>query len=383
MTKETATKLDSTSMKTRKLGGTGPIVSLLGLGCMGMSDLYGPADRKESLATIHEALEAGINLLDTGDFYGMGHNELLIHEALQGNKREKAILSVKFGALRGPNGQWLGTDCRPQAMQNFLAYSLKRLGTDYIDVYRPARVDPAVPIEETVGAMADMVKAGYIRHIALSEAGADTIRRAHKVHPIVDVQLEYALMTRGIEESILPVCKELNISVTAYGVLTRGLLGGHWKAKHKFAKGDFRGFSPRFSGENLPHNLAMVEALRAIANEKGKTVAQLAIAWVLSQGDLMVPLIGARKRERLQEALQALSVTLSNEDRKRMEAAVPHAEVAGTRYPQQMMDHLDSEKLTLGNNMLPILLRSWMTFRTRNAFAKANGLRVRNRFLCI
>ena len=218
-------------MQARQLGARGPRVSALGLGCMGMSGMYGPADRAESIATIHAALEAGITLLDTGDFYGMGHNEMLIGEALKGAKREGALVSVKFGALRDPAGGWIGYDARPAAVKNFLAYSLQRLGLDYIDIYRPARLDPSVPIEETVGAIAEMVKAGYVRYIGLSEVGAATIRRAAAVHPISDLQIEYSLISRGIEDGILAACRELGIGITAYGVLSRGLISGHWRKR--------------------------------------------------------------------------------------------------------------------------------------------------------
>ncbi|GHO64984.1 aldo/keto reductase [Ktedonobacter sp. SOSP1-52] len=331
-------------MKTRTLGTTGPQVSLLGLGCMGMSDLYGPADENESIATIHAALEAGITLLDTGDFYGMGHNELLLRQALQGRKREQAIISVKFGALRDPAGGWSGNDGRPAAVKNFLAYTLRRLGTDYIDIYRPARVDPTVPIEETIGAIADMVKAGYVRHIGLSEASAQTIRRAAMIHPISDLQIEYSLLSRSLEENILPTCRELGIGITAYGVLSRGLLSGHWSKERDMAAGDFRGFSPRFMGENLDHNLALVEALRSIAEARGVTVAQIAIAWVLSRGSDIVPLIGARRRERLTEALGALDLQLTTADLSQIERAVPAGAAAGSRYDESQMHHLDSER---------------------------------------
>jgi aryl-alcohol dehydrogenase-like predicted oxidoreductase len=332
-------------MKTRTLGKTGPTVSALGLGCMGMSpDFYGPAEEAEGIATIHAALDAGITLIDTGDFYGSGHNELLIRAALKGRKRENAILSVKFGALREPGGGFGGYDGRPAAMKNFLAYSLKRLGTDYIDIYRPSRVDPAVPIEDTIGAMADMVKAGYIRHIGLSEMGAETIRRAHKVHPIVDLQIEYSLFTRTIETEILPTLRELGIGVTAYGVLSRGLLSGTWSKERSAGETGFRARSPRFSGENLDRNLALVEALRAIADEKGVTVAQAAIGWVLSRGEDIVPLIGARTRDRLTESLGALDVRLSAGELARMEQAVPLGAAAGDRYDRWGMSMLDSEK---------------------------------------
>jgi aryl-alcohol dehydrogenase-like predicted oxidoreductase len=333
-------------MIARTLGSSGPQVSALGLGCMGMSDLYGPSDRSESIATVHAALEAGITLLDTGDFYGMGHNEMLLREALHGRARDSVLISVKFGGMRDPAGGWVGIDARPAAVKNFLTYSLRRLGTDYIDIYRPARVDPAVPIEETVGAIADMVKAGYVRHIGLSEAGAGTIRRAHAVHPIVDLQIEYSLISRGVEDAILPTCRELGIAITAYGVLSRGLISGHWSKERGAAGTDFRAHSPRFSGENLDHNLALVEALRAVAQASGVTVAQAAIAWVLSRGADIVPLIGARRRDRLAEALAALDLNLSAGDLAAIERAVPPGAAAGDRYVAQQMANLDSERNT-------------------------------------
>lgn len=331
-------------MLMRSLGATGVTVSALGLGCMGMSDYYGPADRTESIATIHAALDAGITLLDTGDFYGMGHNELLLHEALAGQRRENAFIAVKFGALRSPDGNFIGFDGRPAAVKTSLAYTLKRLGTDYIDLYQPARVDPTVPIEETVGAISEMVQAGYIRHIGLSEAGTDTIRRAHAVHPISWLQIEYSLFDRGIEAQILPTVRELGIAVTAYGVLSRGLLSGHWSKERSLVAQDGRGHLPRFSGENLNRNLLLVEALRQIAQEHNATVSQLAIAWVLSRGNDIIPLIGARRRDRLNEALGGLNLHLSEEELARIEAAVPPDAVAGDRYHAEQMAMLDSEK---------------------------------------
>jgi aryl-alcohol dehydrogenase-like predicted oxidoreductase len=331
-------------MLTRRLGSSGPTVSALGLGCMGMSDLYGPADRGESLATIYAALDAGITLLDTGDFYGAGHNELLISEALQGRARDSVTISVKFGALRGPQRDWLGYDGRPAAVKNFLAYTLQRLGTDHVDVYRLARVDPAVPIEETVGAIAELVHAGYVRQIGLSEAGEDTIRRAAAVHPISDLQIEYSLLSRGIEATILPACRELGIAITAYGVLSRGLLSGHWSRDRDVTAGDFRSFSPRFQGANLDRNLALVEELRGVAEEQGATVAQVAIAWTLAQGEDIVPLVGARRRDRLAEALGALDLELTRDDVERIEAAIPHGAAAGERYAGSQMAQLDSER---------------------------------------
>lgn len=334
------------TINTRSLGSTGPTVSAIGLGCMGMSDLYGPADEAESIATIHAALDAGVTLLDTGDFYGMGHNEMLIRRALEGRRREDVVISVKFGAQRGPDGQWLGYDARPQAVKSALAYTLRRLGTDYVDVYRPARLDPNVPIEDTVGAIAEMIGAGYVRHLGLSEMGAETIRRAHAVHPVADLQIEYSLLSRGIEGEILPACRELGVAVTAYGVLSRGLLSGHWSRERGSAPGDFRAHSPRFQGENLERNLALVEALRGVAEARGATVAQAAIAWVLSRGEDVVPLVGARRRDRLDEALGALELELSAEDLATIERAVPAGAAAGERYAPQQMAMLDSERGT-------------------------------------
>jgi aryl-alcohol dehydrogenase-like predicted oxidoreductase len=330
-------------MDTRKLGSTGPTVSALGLGCMGMSDFYGPTDRSESIATIHAALDAGITLLDTGDFYGMGHNEMLIGEALKGISRDRFQISVKFGALRGPDRSWLGYDSRPPAVRTFLSYSLQRLGVDHIDIYRPARLDPSVPIEETVGAIADLIKAGYIRHIGLSEVGSETIRRAHKVHPIADLQIEYSLISRGIESDILKTCRELGIGVTAYGVLSRGLISGHW-SKDGSRAGDFRGMSPRFQAGNVDANLALVEKLRAIAQEVGVSPAQLAIAWVAAQGNDIVPLVGARRRDRFTEALGALNAKLSPAHLAGLANAFPPGVAAGERYPEAQLAHMDSER---------------------------------------
>jgi pyridoxine 4-dehydrogenase len=310
---------------------------------MGMSDFYGPADRQESIATLHAALDAGITLLDTGDFYGMGHNEMLIGEALQGRARDQVLLSVKFGALRDADKAFLGYDSRPAAVKNFLAYSLQRLRTDHVDIYRPARLDPSVPIEDTIGAIAEEIKAGRVRHIGLSEVGAATIRRAHAVHPITDLQIEYSLLSRGIENEILPTCRELGIGITAYGVLSRGLISGHWSKDRATAK-DFRAMSPRFQGDNLDHNLALVEALRGVAEARGVSVAQIAIAWVLSRGADIVPLVGARRRDRLQEALGALSVTLTAHDLATIEAAIPAGAAAGARYPEAQLAHMDSER---------------------------------------
>jgi aryl-alcohol dehydrogenase-like predicted oxidoreductase len=330
-------------MDQRRLGATGPMVSALGLGCMGMSDFYGPADRTESLATLHAAMDAGVTLLDTGDFYGMGHNEMLIGEALRGRDRDRVVVSVKFGALRDMAGGFHGFDARPAAVKSFVAYSLRRLGLDHIDIYRPARLDPAVPIEDTIGAIADLVKAGLVRHIGLSEVGAATIRRAAAVHPIVDLQIEYAIITRGIEDSILPACRELGVAITAYGVLARGLIGGRWRPGATVS-GDFRVHSPRFQLGAVEHNLALVEALRAVADAKGITVAQLAIAWVAAQGPDIIPLFGARRRDQLDEALGSLAVALTADDLAAIERAAPRGAAVGDRYPTAMLAQMDSER---------------------------------------
>ena len=331
-------------MITRSLGYNGPEVSAIGLGCMGMSDFYGPADEVESIATIHAALDAGMNLIDTGDYYAMGDNEMLIREALRGRNRDQAVISVKFGALRDPSGGWVGVDGRPVAVRNFLAYSLRRLGTDHIDIYRLGRYNPEVPIEETVGAIAEMVEAGYVRYVGLSEVGAETIRRAHATHPISDLQIEYSLISRGIEDEILPTCRELGIGITAYGVLSRGLLSGHWSKDRQAAPTDLRSHMPRFNAENLDRNLELVEALRSVGEARGASVAQVAIAWVLSRGEDIVALVGARTRERLAESLGAIELELSAEDLGAIEAAVPVGSAAGGRYDERQMAILDSER---------------------------------------
>lgn len=330
-------------MNHLQLGKIGPQVGALGLGCMGMSDVYGPADRDESIATIHAALEAGVTLIDTGDFYAMGHNELLIAEALRGRNRDNLQLSVKFGGMRDPSGAFMGFDNRPMAVRNFVAYSLVRLGVEAIDIYRPARLDPNVPIEDTVGAIADLIKAGYVKHIGLSEVGSETIRRAHKVHPITDLQIEYSLISRGIEDDILPTCRELGIGITAYGVLSRGLIGGHFTKDGMNAK-DYRSHSPRFSAANIDQNLALVGKIRTIADDIGVSVAQVAIAWVAAQGQDILPVVGARRRDRLTEALGSLDVKLTPAHLKALADAIPADAAAGGRYPDEHLVHMDSEK---------------------------------------
>jgi aryl-alcohol dehydrogenase-like predicted oxidoreductase len=329
-------------MQMRRLGRNGPMVSEVGLGCMGMAGGYGPAEDGESIATVHAALDAGVTFLDAGDFYGHGHTELLLRDALKGGRRERAFIAIKFGALRSASGQFLGEDCRPASVKNFLAYSLKRLGTDYIDLYQPARLDPTSPIEETVGAIAEMVKAGFVRHIGLSEVSAKTIRRAHAVHPIAALQIEYSLMSRGIEAEILPTIRELGIALVPYGVLSRGLLSDSARNSQS-ANSEIRSRQPRFADDNFQRNLALVSALQAIAKEKGCTTAQLAIAWVRAQGDDVVPLIGARRRDQLSEGLGALDVKLSPAEIARIEKAVPPEAVAGERYLPAVLAHLDSE----------------------------------------
>ncbi|WP_435103196.1 aldo/keto reductase [Arhodomonas sp. AD133] len=331
-------------MLQRQLTAQGPSVSAIGLGCMGMSDLYGAADRRESLATLLAATERGVTLLDTGDLYGMGHNELLLRELLRHRRREDLFIAVKFGPQRAPDGEFLGIDCRPAATKNALAHTLTRLGTDYVDLYQPARVDPNVPIEETVGAIEEMRRAGHVRHIGLSEAAADTVRRAHAQAPVSWLQIEYSLLSRGIESEILPACRELGIALNAYGVLSRGLLSGHWTANRERAPEDFRNRLPRFQGRNLDNNLALVQALRQRAGAIGVTVAQLAIAWVMAQGEDIIPLVGARNRERLDEALGALDVALPDAEFAAIESAVPAHAVAGQRYDPGQMAMLDSER---------------------------------------
>jgi aryl-alcohol dehydrogenase-like predicted oxidoreductase len=333
-------------MDRRRLGTTGPEVSRLGLGAMGMSDMYGAADDAESIATIHAAMDAGLNLIDTADFYGSGHNELLIRDALKGHSRDDVVISVKFGTRRSPDGGFQPAlpDTDPVAVKDRLAFTLRRLGTDHVDIYRPSRLNPNVPVEDTVGAIAELVQAGYVRHIGLSEVSAETLRKASAVHPISDLQIEYSLLSRGIEESILPTARELGTGVTAYGVLSRGLLSGHWKPDRELSGNDFRGHVPRFQGENLQANLALVDALGRVAESIGVTVAQVAIAWVASRGTDIVPLVGARRRDRLAESLAAADLVLDDDQLAAIEAAIPAGSAVGERYPAPQMAVLDSER---------------------------------------
>ena len=329
-------------MELTELGRGGPRVSRVGLGLMGMSGIYGPADETESTATIRAALDAGITLLDTGDFYGMGHNELLLRDALRGVDRSSVFIQVKFGGQREPGGAFIGHDASPAAVKNSLAYTLTRLGTDYVDLYQPARLDHRVPIEETVGAIAEMIQAGYVRYLGLSEMGAETIRRAAAVHPVAGLQIEYSLMSRGIEAEILPTVRELGIGVTAYGIMSRGLLSAD--SARAIGPGDPRARFPRFQGDNLRRNLDLLSALERIAADRGVSTAQLAIAWVLSRGRDIIPLVGTKRRDRLAEALAAVDLTLTADELAAIEAAVPASAVAGDRYDPGGMASLDSEK---------------------------------------
>lgn len=330
--------MTNTTAKPTRLGKTGPEVFPIGLGCMGMSGSYGASDEAESLATLRRAVERGVTLIDTGDFYGMGHNEMLIRRGIEG-MRHRVQLSVKFGAMRGPDGSWGGVDARPAAVKNFAAYSLKRLGVEAIDVYRPARLDPAVPIEETVGAIADLVKAGYVRHIGLSEVGVETVRRAVAVHPVVDLQIEYSIATRGPERAIFPALGELGLSATLYGVFSRGLLTGS-----KVGPNDARRFFPRFASDNALQNATVADRLRTFGKERGLSPAQVVLSWVLAKQPAFVPLVGARTRAQLDESLAALERPLSAADVQALEALVPEGAVAGTRYALEQMRHLDSER---------------------------------------
>ncbi len=329
---------DSTDTRVR-LGSTGPSVFPIALGCMGMSGMYGAASDEQGIATIRSAIDRGVNLIDTGDFYGMGHNEMLVGRAIA-DRRDEVCISVKFGTLLGPDGMYTGLDARPQAVKAFAAYSLRRLGTDIIDIYRPARLDPAVPVEDTVGAIAELVKAGYVKHIGLSEVGPETIRRAHAVHPIVDVQIEYSLISRGPEQKIFPLLAELDIGATLYGVLSKGLLTGRGEPTQPR---DVRAFFPRFSPENVAHNTSAIGTFAALAKDRGQSSAQLAIAWVLAKQPMFVPLLGARTPDQLNDLLGALERPLSRAEADEVEGAISPDAIAGDRYQPEQMANLDSE----------------------------------------
>ena len=321
-------------MEKRALGKNGPLIAPLGLGCMGLSGLYGKTNDDASVKVIQAALDHGISLLNTGDFYGMGHNEMLVGRAIK-DRRHKAFVSVKYGALRSPDGAFNGMDNRPAATKNFLSYSLVRLGVDHVDLYQPARKDPGVPIEETVGAIAELIKAGFVRHIGLSEVSGDTLRRAHAVHPIAAVEHEYSLFDRDIEDDLLPTARELGVAIVAYGVLSRGMIQSQGKVQIK--PNDFRAHLPRFSGENLERNNAIVQKLQDLAAQKNATATQVAFAWVISRGENIFPLVGAKSIEQLNECLVSQTVKLSSDELATLDSWFAPGAVAGTRYPEPMM----------------------------------------------
>jgi len=327
-------------MDTRNLGTNGLAVSCIGLGCMGMSDFYGPANDRQSIDVIHRALDLGITLLDTADMYGVGRNEELVGRAIR-DRRDAVVLATKFGNVRAPDGTFLEINGRPEYVKQACDASLKRLGVDVIDLYYQHRVDPQTPIEDTVGAMAELVREGKVRYLGLSEAGPDTIRRAHAVHPIAALQSEYSLWSRDHEDEVLPLCAELGIGFVAYSPLGRGFLTGAIRSIDDLAPDDWRRQNPRFQGENFQRNLELVDAVHDLAKQKGCTAAQLALAWVLARDEHIVPIPGTRSIARLEENVRAADVTLSEDELRRLDEILPPGAAAGTRYPEAAMATLN------------------------------------------
>ena len=327
-------------MKNRVLGGSGKRVSAIGLGCMGMSEFYGPSDDLASIDLLRKAVDLGIDFFDTADMYGAGHNEMLLSQAFRGALRDRVTVATKFANMRGIDGSFLGINGRPEYVKAACDMSLKRLGMDHIDLYYQHRVDPKVPIEDTVGAMSELVKAGKVRFLGLSEAGASTIRRAHKIHPITALQTEYSLWSRDVEAQILPTCRELGIAFVAYSPLGRGFLTGAFKDRSAFSARDFRSFNPRMSADNFAKNRALVDGLEAFAARRGVSAAQLALAWVLAQGEDIIPIPGTRREGYLRDNIAAANLTLSREDVAELAALLPPASIAGTRYDETGMQRV-------------------------------------------
>ncbi len=323
-------------MRKRALGKSGPAVSALGLGCMGMSDVYGPGDERESIATIHRAIDRGVDFLDTSDIYGLGRNEDLVGRAIR-DRRDRVFLATKFGILRGSDGSWEGVNGRPDYVRSACEASLRRLKVERIDLYYQHRVDPDVPIEETVGAMADLVREGKVGHLGLSEAAPQTIRRAHAVHPVAALQSEYSLWTRDHEDGTLPACRELGIGFVAFSPLGRGFFTGRVRSRADLAEGDYRHRSPRFQGGNLRRNIALLRRVEEMALRKGCSPAQFALAWLLSRGEDVIPIPGTKRRERLEENLGSLAIELTPEEVTEIDAAFPPGAAAGMRYPEDAM----------------------------------------------